>query len=47
MPENLRNFTLDDPIFADANVFVYHHTSHPRYGDDCSDFLTRWKPGDA
>jgi len=45
MANHLRNFTLNDPIFADTNIFVYHQGAHPDFGPDCQDFLDRVERG--
>lgn len=41
MAEKLSEFTLDELIFVDANIFDYHHANHPRFGRDCTDFLKK------
>jgi hypothetical protein len=45
MAERLSNFALDESIFVDANVFDYHHSNHPRFGSDCTDFLKKIETG--
>ena len=45
MAEKLSDFTLDEPIFVDANIFDYHHANHPRFGSDCTDFLKKIENG--
>lgn len=41
MAQQLSDDTFDTPIFVDANLFAYHHSSHPRFGDGSTDFLKR------
>lgn len=45
MVEKLSNFALDEPIFVDANIFDHHHSNHPRFGSDCTDFLKKVEDG--
>ena len=39
MPNALDAFNLPDPIFVDANIFLFHAFAHPRHGDAARRFL--------
>lgn len=41
MANRLRDFASDEPVFVDANIFIYHFSAHPQFGGDCTDFLLR------
>ena len=32
---------VSDPIFIDANIFIYYATEHPRFADSCEDIIQR------
>lgn len=35
----LSNFTIDERIFIDANIFIYNAIDDPIYAESCTDFL--------
>ncbi|CAG0980561.1 hypothetical protein METP3_02055 [Methanosarcinales archaeon] len=37
----LSNFTGDERIFIDANIFIYNALDDPIYADSCTDFLRK------
>lgn len=41
----LCEFDLDEPIFIDANIFLFHAFDDPDYGDVATDFLTAVEEG--
>lgn len=45
MANRLRGFTLSEPIFTDANIFVYQQGAHPTFGPECRDFLDKVEQG--
>ncbi|MCK4636878.1 MAG: PIN domain-containing protein [Methanomicrobia archaeon] len=32
---------MSDPIFIDANIFIYYVTEHPQFVDSCEDLIQR------
>jgi hypothetical protein len=45
MANRLRDFTLSEPIFTDANIFIYQQGAHPDFGPECRDFLDQVEQG--
>ncbi|MGB9776703.1 MAG: type II toxin-antitoxin system VapC family toxin [Anaerolineae bacterium] len=41
----LCEFDLNEPIFIDANIFLFHAFDDPDYGDAATDFLTAVEEG--
>jgi len=41
MPKPLDAFQLAEPIFVDANIFLFHAFAHPQHGDAARRFLER------
>jgi predicted nucleic acid-binding protein len=41
MANTLDAFRLADPIFVDANIFLFHAFAHPQHGDAARRFLER------
>jgi predicted nucleic acid-binding protein len=41
MVNTLDDFDLPDPIFVDANIFLFHAFAHPQHGDVAQRFLER------
>lgn len=41
MPNSLDAFQLAEPIFVDANIFLFHAFAHPQHGDAARRFLER------
>lgn len=41
MANRLDDFHLADPIFVDANIFLFHAFAHPQHGDAACRFLER------
>jgi len=41
MVYNLADFTADEPIFIDANIFLFHAFDDKEHGDAATAFLTR------
>ena len=44
MPQ-LHEYDLDEPIFIDANIFLFHAFDDPDHGDAATDFLTTIEEG--
>jgi predicted nucleic acid-binding protein len=47
MVSKLDSFHLADPIFVDANIFLFHAFAHPKHGDAASRFLERVELGEV
>ena len=45
MINTLDDFRLPDPIFVDANIFLFHAFAHPQHGDAARRFLERIELG--
>lgn len=43
----LSAFAPGDSIAVDANIFDYHFAAHPRFGPECTAFLSRVESGDV
>jgi uncharacterized protein len=41
MSPNLASYTIDEPIFVDANIFLFHAFNDDQYGGVATAFLTR------
>ena len=41
MIQNLSDFVVDEPIFADANIFLFHAFDDEKHGKAATSFLTR------
>jgi len=39
MAQPLSDYHINTPIFVDANIFAYHHSGHPRFGEASTNFL--------
>ena len=47
MVRNLDSFHLADPIFVDANIFLFHAFAHAEHGDAATRFLERVELGEV
>ena len=41
MVQDLANFIADEPIFVDANIFLFHAFDDEKHGEAATSFLTR------
>ena len=46
MLEDLAEFAADEPIFIDANIFLFHAFDDENYGEIATSFLTRVESGE-
>src|SRR5437660_1368235 len=42
-----KDLMLGVPVFLDANTFLYHFTTEPRYGAACTELLERIERGET
>jgi predicted nucleic acid-binding protein len=47
MANTLDAFHLTEPIFVDANIFLFHAFAHPQHGDPARRFLERVEQGEV
>jgi len=43
----LADFNLEEPLYVDANIFIYVLLAHPRYLQPCKHFLERVERGEV